>query len=393
MNIIKSNDIEDILSFSLIPFEILTHLQKVELLNRYNFDIKKILQSNEKDLINLTGKNNLKNLNLGIYKEQAKFLLKNRVKFITADSNYFPFDCWKGDSDKNIDQCKLLPFLLFYDGDISLLNSKKISIVGTRKPNIISENFTHYIVNAIKRTVVSGFAMGIDHHAHLAALQSNIPTIAVFGCGTNIIYPKSNLMLYKKLISKDYLLLSEFPPDTLPKNYYFPIRNRIIAALSNELLCIQAGEKSGALITTEYAKKLNRRIFVFYPIDLAGFEGNLKLYNNNKAKLIYGFSKEKFYIKSKEILIEESDRLSDEVFFDSIDFSNLNNDLSNVEIELLKIIYKNPFNSLEYYTQILNLPIGEILKSFYQLLEKKYIIIDDLNHIYPDYLKNIFEII
>ncbi len=411
MNLLKINEIEDIVAYAIIPYEILTHQQKVNLLIYFDFDIKKIFNSNIKEIKSFLRKKDNFNLNPKLYYTQAKEIIKKK-NFLTIDSKYFPFECWKYEFDQSIKtsllnndgnyaQCLLLPFLLFYEGNPQILSLPKISIVGTRKPEEISINFTYHVVKQLKKVVVSGFANGIDHHAHLASIQNEIPTIAVFGCGVNIIYPKSNLELYKRFIGKEYLILSEFADGTIPKKYYFPIRNRIIAALGDEILCVQAGEKSGALITTKYAKELNKPILTFYPIMLNKFEGNKNLFYKQNAKLLYGINNRKFYIKNPEILSDENIPGKDEIEFDPQDIKFEKdkdlylkiNELSTEDLELLKTIYLSPFNSLEYYCQFYSKNLQNILASYQNLLEKNLIVIDRLNRIYPNYALNAIEIL
>lgn len=400
MNLIEKNDIDYLLAYSIIPYEILTPIQKFKILLNFDFDIKRIFSSNIKEINQLLKKNIKLDLDVNLYKylNDAKNLLNKGVKFITTDSKFFPFDFWKKDLSEiknyfnNVNIYETLPFLLFYEGNIEILNTEKISIVGTRRPDEISINFTSHLVKEIKKTVVSGFAVGIDHYAHYFAFKNNIPTIAIFACGTNIIYPKSNLELYKELYGENFLILSEFPPDTIPKKYYFPIRNRIISYLSDNLICIQAGEKSGALITTDYAKKMNKNIFVFYPIDLKGFEGNKKLYLNSEASLIFAVYKEKFYVKKPSFL--SNDYSTDEcidIKIENISYKNITNkNITNDEFDLLKMIFIYPLNTLEYYAQVFGKGYKELFLAYQSLLEKNLIVIDKINKIYPNYENGIF---
>lgn len=407
MNLLQNNDIIDILAFGIIPYEIITHSQKVSLLFNFDFDIKQIFKLNKEEIKKLLNKKELISFDFSEFYSKAEELINNKVNFITCQSQDFPFECWKNIAEstkiKNnsntkyykviYEQCKLLPFLLFYEGNIEILKTEKISIVGTRKPLDLSIDFTMHIVWEVKKTVVSGFAIGIDHFAHFFAFQQNIPTIAVFGCGTNIIYPKSNLELYSKLTGNNFLIISEFAPDTLPKKYYFPIRNRIIAAFGDDLICIQAGEKSGALITVNYAKQLGKPVYVFYPIELKGFEGNKNLFINNQSKLIYGIKNNKFYTKTNAQLSIDGNGNKNEV---EIDLLNLVEDaeiLSKEQIILLKEIFIHPYKSLEYYCQTLNFSIQTIISSIESLQEKGFIKRNKINQIFPDYSKNIIKTI
>jgi len=430
MNLLKLNDIEQIIAYSIIPYEILTHQQKVTLLFNFDFDINKIFKTDIKQIKLILKKKDSFKFNQKEYFEKAKEIVKKK-NYITVDSEYFPFDCWKSD-DNNFQQCLILPFLLFYEGDPNILKLPKISIVGTRKPDEISIEFTSHVVKSFKKVVVSGFANGIDHFAHLFAIENNIPTIAVFGCGVNIIYPKSNLELYRKFNGKQYLILSEFADDTLPKKYYFPIRNRIIAALGEKLLCIQAGQKSGALITTKYAKELNKKVYAFYPYELPGFEGNKNLYLSNEASLLYGLYNDKIYLKNPISLLESEEKNTDNIdrnletsknenykSLKNKDYKSSTNEfIQTSEIEcdqnskidedevefqykidefndflLLKEIFDSPNRRLEYYIEKIKKNVRTTILSYESLLSKNLIKTDKSNRIYPNYSQNVIELI
>ncbi|HOB15755.1 MAG TPA: DNA-processing protein DprA [Defluviitoga sp.] len=148
------------------------------------------------------------------------------------------------------------PVVIYYLGDISLMKSKKVSIVGTRKPTSYGKMICEKIAHTLDSyTVVSGLAYGIDSIAHLNSKK----TIAVLGNGIDIIYPKSNENLYTK-IKNEGLVISEYFPGTHPAKYTFPYRNRIIAGLSEKTIVVEASKKSGSLITARYALDYGREV-------------------------------------------------------------------------------------------------------------------------------------
>ncbi len=156
------------------------------------------------------------------------------------------------------------PQKLYYKGDLNTLKKTCISIVGTRKYTDYGEFMTNKIIEelaVLDIAIVSGLAIGIDAIAHKAALENNIPTIAVLGNGLNNIYPTANLRLAQKIIQNG-LILSEYEPETPPLKYNFPQRNRIVSGLSIATIVIEAPEKSGALITARLALEQGREIFV-----------------------------------------------------------------------------------------------------------------------------------
>lgn len=155
------------------------------------------------------------------------------------------------------------PIVLFYQGDLSLLNRKMISVVGGRETSVLAKKVVHHLLAPVVEAgivIVSGCAKGIDTYAHQAAINYSGKTIAVIGTGTNKVYPKENCILQAE-IGKNHLLLSEFLPDTDPKRYHFPMRNRLIAALSEGTCVIEAREKSGSLITVQHALELGKTVF------------------------------------------------------------------------------------------------------------------------------------
>lgn len=155
------------------------------------------------------------------------------------------------------------PFLLC-KGNLSLLESQCVGIVGSRKMTQYGKDVTSAIASAIAAngiTVVSGFAQGVDTVAHREALLRDGRTIAVLGSGLNRIYPKTNAQLYSQFLESGGLIVSEFLIDTKPDAMNFPKRNRIIAGLSSALVVTEAHEKSGALITAEFALENNRDVY------------------------------------------------------------------------------------------------------------------------------------
>ncbi len=155
------------------------------------------------------------------------------------------------------------PPLLWVKGDLSCLNGLTIGIVGTRRPDSYGIRATKKITSALVDsgfTVVSGGAVGIDTVAHRTALEHNGKTVAVLGSGLDVPYPWHNRELFSK-ISESGALVSEFPPGTKPNAENFPKRNRIISALSDGLVVIEAGRTSGALLTARWALEQGKEIF------------------------------------------------------------------------------------------------------------------------------------
>ena len=113
----------------------------------------------------------------------------------------------------------------------------------------------------INAAIISGMAKGIDSYAHTAALKAQGYTIAVLGNGADICYPKEHERLYEE-IAKHGCIVSEYPPQTQPREYNFPKRNRLIAALSDKLYVIDAGRNSGTNSTVEYSRNYGREVIM-----------------------------------------------------------------------------------------------------------------------------------
>ena len=155
------------------------------------------------------------------------------------------------------------PLALFCLGDVSLLNSRCIAIVGTRRASPYGRWAAAEIAKKVSLagvTVVSGMAEGIDTAAHTGCLQAGGKTIAVFGTGVDICFPKSNGKLYKQ-IRENGLLVSEYPFGEWGKASNFPERNRIIAGLSESCVVAEGAVKSGSLITAGLAAEQGRGVF------------------------------------------------------------------------------------------------------------------------------------
>ncbi len=151
---------------------------------------------------------------------------------------------------------------LWVRGPCNPCEPRMIGVVGTRRATDYGRRMAHDLAFDLARlgwTVVSGLAAGIDAAAHEGALAAEGPTIGVLGCGIDRIYPASNRRLYEALARRG-LLLSEFTSNAGPTRLSFPRRNRIIAALSQAVVVVQAGERSGALITADQALDLGREV-------------------------------------------------------------------------------------------------------------------------------------
>jgi len=154
------------------------------------------------------------------------------------------------------------PVCLFVKGKWEYLSYDLFAVVGTRKMTSYGKQATERFVSEISKhfVIVSGMAYGVDTIAHSSALRLNRPTIAVLGSGVDVVYPKSNKMLYEQIIDNG-CVVSEYLPWESPKKFTFVERNRIISGLSVGVLVTEAGVESGALITAKYAIEQGRDVF------------------------------------------------------------------------------------------------------------------------------------
>ena len=155
------------------------------------------------------------------------------------------------------------PPVLYIRGNRSIKDEICIAVVGTRRATVYGRQVAEEIVSDLARNniiIVSGLASGIDSIAHKAALNQGKPTYAVFACGLDTVYPSDNLKLAKEIMENG-AIVSEYPLGIRPKADHFPRRNRIMSGLSAGVLVVEAGERSGALITADQALMQNREVF------------------------------------------------------------------------------------------------------------------------------------
>lgn len=211
--------------------------------------------------------------------EKAEEILRvskeNGWKIITPSSEYYP---------QNLLHLQDLPLVLYVQGDETVLtNEMSVSVVGARTASDYGRAVARALSSAMASlgfTIVSGGALGIDSAAHQGALDENGKTICVLGCGLGTKYLMENQPLRDK-IAKNGAVITEFPPMTSASRTTFPLRNRIISGLTLGTVVVEAGEKSGSLITARLAAEQGRDVFAV-PGDLvsSSFMGTNNLIRN-----------------------------------------------------------------------------------------------------------------
>ncbi len=191
--------------------------------------------------------------------DRAKDILawckKEKVGIATPEDYFYP-DAFRTLPNK--------PMVLYYLGNFCDFDNRfTVGIVGTRHPSKYGLHAAKRISYDLARSgavIVSGLALGIDAAAHRAALYHESFTVGIIGCGIDKVYPKENAPLYEEMI-RNGLVMTEYPPGTAPMGKNFPVRNRLIAALSDAVCVIEGSEQSGSLITAEDALKQGKALY------------------------------------------------------------------------------------------------------------------------------------
>ena len=249
--------------------------RKKQLLEIYKTP-EKIYTLNKNDLLKIKGIGNetINNiLDKKIRKEVDKhisYMLKNNINIISIQDKEYP---------NNLKEIYDFPISLYIKGNKDILNNKNIAIIGCREASDYGKKAAKYFgYNLAKEgiNIVSGLAKGVDSYSHIgnlcALMEKSYPQadklikcgkpIAVVGNGLDMVYPAENKKLEEKIIELGGCIISEYPLGTKPSKMSFPARNRIISGISNAVLVIEAKEKSGTLITVDFALEQGRDVFV-----------------------------------------------------------------------------------------------------------------------------------
>lgn len=258
---------------------------------------------------------------------------KLNIKFIENDSFLYP---------KNLSELRNQPVILTVRGNISTLNKKSVSIVGTRHASVAGIKIASNLAEAFADNnycVISGMAIGTDTYSHIGALKSkgDSNTIAILAGGIDYIWPKENEKLYYQIVEKG-LIISEMPIGFKPQKGNFIQRNRIIAGLCDKFIIGEADEKSGSMSTARFAIEYKKDVYAIpsHPTDNRSFGPN-SLIQNGKAKLCNGVKT--FFDKKEEIKKDLSsdllNALSSVPVSESVLTSILGKTISSIKSELV----------------------------------------------------------
>jgi len=222
---------------------------------------------------------------------------KQGIEIVTIVSNDYP---------ELLKETGAAPIVLYCKGDISLLKSECLAVVGSRRSTKYGRDMCTKIVHDVASegiVIVSGLAEGIDACAHMATCYVKGKTIAVLGGGFMNIYPASNIGLASEIVTNGGLLVSEYKPSEQSLTFHFPIRNRIIAGLSRAVFVVEATEKSGSMHTKNYAIDYGRDVFALPARinDIYSSGCNLAIRNGQAEMLLSSKDIIDRYGKSKEV--------------------------------------------------------------------------------------------
>lgn len=211
------------------------------------------------------------------------------------------------------------PVVLYVKGNPEVLSCRGLGIVGSRASTVYGRSVAEQMAKNLASqgfTIISGLALGIDTAAHAGALAAEGKTVAVLGCGLDIVYPPSNRNLYEQITSAG-AVVSEYPLGTKPDSFRFPARNRIISGMSLGIVVVEAAKRSGSLITASHALEQGREVFaVPGRIDSVKSAGTHTLLQQG-AKLVQNINDiiEEFSITSMQYRNVDTGREEDEQVF------------------------------------------------------------------------------
>ncbi len=276
---------------------------------------------------------------------------KNGIEIIFREEDFYP---------SLLSEIFDPPEYIYVKGDKLVLDTPKIAIVGSRKATAYGRKALGRVVPDLSRaglTIVSGMAYGIDSWSHRMAMREGGKTIGVNAGGLFHIYPSGNRSLISEIINHG-CIISEFPLNTFPRPFFFPIRNRIIAGMARAVLVIEAALKSGSLVTARLALEQNRDVFAIPgPIDSTLSQGTNDLILQG-AKLIR-CSQDIFEEYGIEYKCKENQEIKN---------------LSSKEKIMLDLLDINEVKNIDYFVEQLDFSVSEIISLLMGLVLKKIII-------------------
>lgn len=227
--------------------EIYTSPKKIYNASKVSLESTKILRKGVLEEIE-------KSKDISLIKRYEEYMVKHNIAIVNINDKTYP---------ALLKEIHDPPITIFAKGNVDLLKEFSIAVVGCRDATnygLLMSKKLSYDLASKNIVIVSGLAKGIDASAHVGALMAKGKTIAVLGCGVDIPYPAQNLELYKEIL-KENLIISEYLVGTKPEAGNFPARNRIISGLSHGVVVVEAREKSGSIITVDFALEQGRNVY------------------------------------------------------------------------------------------------------------------------------------
>lgn len=257
------------------------------------------------------------------------------------------------------------PWVLYLLGDPTLLHTPCIAMVGTRKPTPYGKKVAQVFAESLSGsnwTIVSGMALGIDGLCHQSVLESGGKTIAVLGSGVDVVYPTQHRALYQEMVRKG-LIVSEVAPGTTAKPGLFPQRNRIVSGLSQGVLVVEAAEKSGTLITADFALEQGKDVFAIPGSILSEQSRGTNRLIQQGAKCV---------LHPNEIL-EEYEHLVVPASTEVAATKSFVPTLTETEQQIWNHLSEEPISLAALLPLLRMVPIGEVHRTLLQMEMKRYI--------------------
>ncbi len=269
---------------------------------------------------------------------QLKFLSNNGGKAVVFHSDEYP---------QRLKHFESSPLVLYLKGDMNLNHKRTVAIIGTRKPTEQGKINCEKLIEGLQDydvQIISGLAFGIDTCAHKKSVEINTETIGVMGHGLDILYPAENRKLVSKMVINGGVL-TEFPINTRPDRENFPMRNRIIASMSDVVVVVESKRKGGSIITAEFANNYNKDVFAIpgRTTDEVS-EGCNKLIKQHKANLLESAADIGYIMRWDET---DKSRVVQKALF--IDFDN-------EEQKLIDILKEKESVTVDEFSHLLKLP-------------------------------------
>lgn len=333
--------------------------QRLRLMVESGLNIQEILKWKENDWARIKGLNPQLSYSDFHKKYSNKQLRQNILESIKHADQVLTI--WNNDYPEFLRFSPSPPLVLFIKGTSIPLQKQLFAIVGTRSPSAYGKFYSRMFSEQLIETgfkLLSGFARGVDTIVHHTSVKKKSETLAVLGSGLNVIYPRENKTLYNQILENNGTIISEFLYNTKPDAVNFPKRNRIIASLTTSLLVIEAGEKSGAIITANMAISQKKNVFAI--------PGNIDSKQSIGTNLLIknGAILTRDITDIKKVLKLEENQKSKQLSF--LDFSKSEEKILDIlsaePIYIDKIaekLYKQPF---ELLPDLLNLEIKQCIR-------------------------------